>query len=1507
MLDSGVEIANLLPFLWIKWVNSPKWVDELANKKWVWEDALKIIKEKSKNIQVPDIFTKDAEKWITKNVKSLQEIKVGKTGNKIIKKAESRWFDPVDDVARYDNLKPEINADGRVNTDVAQENLQNIIDPMQSTVSEIVKTETATVTPDDFLQKILKTMKDEEANIVDYPAQKKIIEDAVETARTKYWEAISMEFLDDIKKSMYGKSNYLDPNFTVKKAIGKAAKELIEENVTGEEIKMLNNKLARLYTTRDYLELLWDGTKVVKWGRLGKYFAKTGGNITGAIVWWAVWTAFWSPIAWAAVGSAVGWEVASAIQSKLMQRAVKSTGKQLWEDTEFALARSRLEQRRTLASELKAKAMKNEPLEGEIVVKSSPVPATPIENPTPIDSMIRAIQSWKLKDSASIVKDIYKKLQSWVIDETDLQKLFESIPELEDQFRKLFRQESITKDINSIIEEFQVTGEFPQEKVQSLLSDIREWMYEQSEVALFIKKLPKLKKDIQKAYRASIGMDSAPIEAPKSMPKVKSEAPVSWLQEQFRTMSEVYGDDLYKLGQKIVNEWIEDYDSLSPLAKKSLSKMKKEAALARKMWKFDTASYRAPTVKSMISEQNLRNSVSPEQKLIQDAASELGMSEVELFDKIKEMVEKGDNALSPEDAYIARAEAGYEKMMNNQAEDASLMELSDYISGKEKYRTAQDLYKKELTTKILKQLPEKETVSKEFIQNLTKTQGVSKSEADIINSLLENEGKTVNVADFKKKVQAELLPLKRSTPKSVRNDTWDYKYENISLPDDIKWNVDSYRENIYESPITTSAWDVHFQWDTNNYFGHTRVEDMADWDTRRVIEVQSDLYQKGNLEKESRTQDFYKEDIATIKKRYEESKWFPSEKMFKKQYEDVLKRESEVAKLQQYSDPTAHFRMIREEIAKAAEDGKTKLQFPTGETAMKVEGLWQSETFSIADWSRAIRPDELKVWEIVTQWWDIMNWEELFHYIITDVLWDGKFKAVPARQLEFENVQEIYDIAWKKWYIDKQNWDWNMEKVFKDKDILSEMKKSYLSEEFDISGKIDTSNPIYKFYEKDMKKYLENKYKAKQVTDENGVTWFEVDIKPEMARDVEAFRSLENKLGSQITDKQIKEITDINKKIFGDESIEIVPQILSNKDALGSYKDSMIKIIDKQASPKDTYYHEAVHKYLDAFTTEKEHLQILQEAKKRYWLDDLLETEEKLAEDFIKFANGRKGITGKLKSYFSSIFNRIKAFFGNEDKITKLYEDIVGGKAKKTVPMGKNSEAKYRDNSQKTPVKYGKVDDLASEARKYKSADDFIDAVKRWYKNEEIKWKIPKVKDVYWKQVQIGDNWYSENILPKKASEYKIWEEVPELSKTTIKSKEYWVKEVESDLFQESWANVSHTKETINKYAKDMENYGWWWDFPSIGWRIKKITRNDYNEYINLKKKWNEWELAYSRPLKESDIWKEIVQIENWHNRAYAAKKLGIKIKVTDLDLQEQANSLSKQQLLDIYNKANKK
>ena len=76
------------------------------------------------------------------------------------------------------------------------------------------------------------------------------------------------------------------------------------------------------------------------------------------------------------------------------------------------------------------------------------------------------------------------------------------------------------------------------------------------------------------------------------------------------------------------------------------------------------------------------------------------------------------------------------------------------------------------------------------------------------------------------------------------------------------------------------------------------------------------------------------------------------------------------------------------------------------------------------------------------------------------------------------------------------------------------IKTSNLVEQFDISGKVDTNNPIYKFYEKDMGKYLQSKYRAKRIMDDRGVTWWEVLLKDKgfEKKPVEAFSRADRKL-----------------------------------------------------------------------------------------------------------------------------------------------------------------------------------------------------------------------------------------------------------------------------------------------------------------------------------------------------------------------------------------------------------
>lgn len=447
----------------------------------------------------------------------------------------------------------------------------------------------------------------------------------------------------------------------------------------------------------------------------------------------------------------------------------------------------------------------------------------------------------------------------------------------------------------------------------------------------------------------------------------------------------------------------------------------------------------------------------------------------------------------------------------------------------------------DLTTKILKRLGDRETVSRQFILDLTNQPDVKQVEKDLVRTILNGfEGDKISVQEFKARVGAELLPLSVESFDSPEDmgDFMEYKgtfqrYENITLPDDLRGEVQDYAERIYQSPVKVSAGKVHFaeRPDSDYYFGHTRTEDMADGVTRRVIEVQSDLYQKGNLEKEldragridgsiankpltvelaqeslneyqtalsnwrqgkrkmaefSNDPYFYADSEEMLVERVEEWKRLLAEAKSGK----IGARKLELSKLSQYNDPTAHFRMIREELKQASVDGKEKLLFPTGETAMKVEGLGQAASFKIED---ASLPHSRMMSAFKTLDNDnIQVGLEIFdlgrnNWVVTDILGDGKFKAVPKNKVFTKADYLSEDLGYKPI---------NENQVYKSTDV----------ETFDISGKVDKNNPIYKFYEKDVARYLKTNYQAKPFTDDLGVTWMAVDVKPEYSGAVEAFQ-----------------------------------------------------------------------------------------------------------------------------------------------------------------------------------------------------------------------------------------------------------------------------------------------------------------------------------------------------------------------------------------------------------------
>lgn len=101
-----------------------------------------------------------------------------------------------------------------------------------------------------------------------------------------------------------------------------------------------------------------------------------------------------------------------------------------------------------------------------------------------------------------------------------------------------------------------------------------------------------------------------------------------------------------------------------------------------------------------------------------------------------------------------------------------------------------------------------------------------------------------------------------------------------------------------------------------------------------------------------------------------------------------------------------------------------------------------------------LKPDNIKVGQKISR----ENYvPESTEWYVTEVLDNGRFKAIDKDIIE----SDLTDL------VDMDRYD-SIEHLIHEEPGLLRGR----SETFDISGKIDTQNPIYKFYENEMQKYL---------------------------------------------------------------------------------------------------------------------------------------------------------------------------------------------------------------------------------------------------------------------------------------------------------------------------------------------------------------------------------------------------------------------------------------------------
>lgn len=579
-------------------------------------------------------------------------------------------------------------------------------------------------------------------------------------------------------------------------------------------------------------------------------------------------------------------------------------------------------------------------------------------------------------------------------------------------------------------------------------------------------------------------------------------------------------------------------------------------------------------------------------------------------------------------------------------------QVVDYVS-EPKYKMAEE----GLTTKILQTLRGKTTVNKQFIDDLTRAEGIKKPEIEIVKEVLEEypAGEKVPVDEFVEKVKSKLLPLDK-VPEEQRT------YRNITLPSERnEAGATDYEEIIYESPISNEAADIHWRAEVYpNYFAHVRDDRVGA--VRRILEIQSDLFQRGRLEKERQ--------VFPGRPAYGDTK--------------VTKRLAELDLLNPYRN-TWWQRIAREEIRRAAYDGMTALRFPTGETAMRIEGLGE-QTFgvwvdsskvklgeSIADTVRRAKlsPQDLKTGMSVNRSQAGIGDK----WIIAEVLGDGKFKAVPENQFTSYQIEGI-----------------------RGKEALSEPIKKRIesfSETFDISGLLDTSNPIYVFYESTLAKYLKRiRPNLRIITDAANTTWREITITEADRADVLAFKEVDELFKPEYNIPEA-EMNRRLRKLFTEDEVKFMAKkrLVTNKGkaVLGMYYQAMIEVVKQNGKVSDfVSYHEAFHAYLALFVSRSERLEVLRhfQLKWNQYLEDNPElggkavyttkqTEEVMADAFAEYLTKKRTFSQKIKLFFIKILNKIKSWIGKEDKMIAIFEDILVGK-RPAVPVEARGPPRFK-------------------------------------------------------------------------------------------------------------------------------------------------------------------------------------------------------------------------------------
>jgi hypothetical protein len=638
----------------------------------------------------------------------------------------------------------------------------------------------------------------------------------------------------------------------------------------------------------------------------------------------------------------------------------------------------------------------------------------------------------------------------------------------------------------------------------------------------------------------------------------------------------------------------------------------------------------------------------------------------------------------------------------------------------------------------------------------------------------DGEYKEVYRRDGKQIKRAEFIEFAKKA-EQVRAATPTTYYANLTVPGGT-----NYTENEIATPAITPNIKGHAQFATDQGIGWFRSDEQTkegtgridEWDddknqrtvqnfvggeatkTRRILEVQSDLFQKGrDLEKlsEGLSQDELNRKMGVKALDYTQQNQF-------------------LQLLNKGSNWVTFF--VKSIIQDSSKKGYDKVLFPSGNTASKVEGHTTLEEFKKQkeDRLKELESDKLKV-------------ETLEKTVKKEDLYLEFYGEDGYERIDFNTLKELQEFS-------QRNSGWENEKIgvnqFGSYKVLNSTESidneiAQLKQELERVDKegFGALKPIYNFYETTVANVLKKQgYNPKQVTDEYGNTWNEIEIVPEREQQPILLQKKETET-SAASPQTISMLKDFVKRIGVD--IKPMQQIVVNgvkQDANGAalIMQKLIQVVEgKEASalPEEAMHfvveiikqtNPALYKRL---LKEINNYRLLTQVFNDYGSNPLYQTSDGkpdvlklkdeaiakvLAEVVIKKREGSVDSPQNLEkalSWWENILEWIKGLF-TKSGFDQAAMDIISGKAIGTADDIRDDidlAFLQQTNNAQTNI-YNKIKEVASKIEKKTVIED----------GEEVERYFIDGKVIRRRVTDLSKDWYSrlQNQKDLTKSDYKI-------------------------------------------------------------------------------------------------------------------------------------------------------